>query len=175
MKNLKLSRIAKISVCLTLVLTLVTGASLSLMGQKGGQNVEVNAEIGAKLIFNAAPKKLKLSVDPENNPTAQAGHRLMVKTNAPTYGITAAYGTFEVGDYDLIGNENLTVASEAPGSGEGTGGSFIQISDEVEILAGESGRTNNEVTPVTYKLDVDFTVPYGDAETTVVYTATMSI
>ncbi|MFW6104594.1 MAG: hypothetical protein ACOC6I_01995 [Candidatus Bipolaricaulota bacterium] len=171
MKNLKLSKIAKISVCLTLVLTLFAGASFSLMGE---QNVEVNAEIGAKLIFNAAPKKLKLSVDPENNPTAQAGHRLRVKTNAPTYGITAAYGTFEVGDYDLIGNGNLTVASEAPGSGEGTGGSFIQISDEVEILAGESGRTNNEVTPVTYQLDVDFTVPYGDAETTVVYTATMS-
>lgn len=171
MKNIKRKRFSKISVSLILILML--GVSLSLMAQ-GDQSVEVNAEIGGKLIFNAAPKKLKLTVDPENNPTAQDGHRLMVKTNAPTYGITAAYGTFEVGDYGLIENGNLTVASEAPGSGEGTGGNFVEISDEVEILAGESGRTNNEVTPVTYQLNVDFTVPFGDAETTVVYTASMS-
>ncbi len=169
MKNIRGKRITKISASLALILIL--GVSFSLMGQD--QSVDVNAEIGAKLIFNATPKKLKFNVDPQNKPTAQAGNRLKVKTNAPSYSITAAYGAFEVGDYDLIDNGNLSVSSEAPEDGDGTGG-LVNAGGEVELLAGESGRTNNEVTQVVYQLDVDFTVPYGDATTTVVYTATMS-
>jgi len=170
MINFPSKKAIELSVSLILALTLMlTFAQLGL----AEQSVTVNAEIGAKLIFNAAPKKLKLSVDPVDKPTAQAGHRLMVKTNAPSYSITASYGTFEVNDYRLIENGNLTVASEAPDSGEGTGG-FVEIGDELEILAGESGYTNRETTSVSYKLDVDFTVPFGEAETTVVYTASMS-
>jgi hypothetical protein len=159
----------KISVSLVLVLFLGTSYVMTVSAAE----VTVNAEIGGKLIFNAAPKKLKMSVDPVDKPTAQAGHRLMVKTNAPTYGITASYGAFEVKDYGLIANGNLKVQSEAPDSGSGTG-DLVVVEDEIEILAGESGRTNNEVTPVTYQLNVDFTVPFGDASTTVVYTASMS-
>lgn len=171
MRNIKRSSITQLSVSLTLLLILVLGAPFPLMGQD--QSVEVNAEIDAKLIFNAAPKKLKLSADPMDNPTAQAGHKLTVKTNAPAYNITAAYGAFEVNDYDLIENGNLKVSAEAPGDGNGTGG-LANVNEDVEILAGESGRTNNEVTEVAYQLDVDYTVPHGDAETTVVYTASMS-
>lgn len=169
MKNIREKRITKISVSLALILIL--GVSFSLMGQD--QSVDVNAEINAKLIFTATPKTLNLSVDPQNNPTATAGNSLKVKTNAPTYSITAAYGTFEVGTYDLINNGNLSVSSAVPGDGTGTGG-LVTAGGEVTILSGESGRTNNEVTEVTYQLDVDFTVPHGDASTTVVYTASLS-
>ncbi len=155
------------------VLMLIIGLSFMQITQ-AEQSVTVNAKIGAKLIFRAAPPRLKLAVDPVDQPSTTASHKLMVKTNAPSYSITASYGTFEVGDYDLIDNGNLTVSSEAPDSGEGTGGNFVKIDDEVEILAGESGYTNQETTSVFYKLGVDFTVPFGDAGTTVVYTATMS-
>ncbi len=154
-----------------LVITLLIGTS-SVVAVSAAK-VTVNAEIGTKLIFNAAPKKLKMSVDPVDQPVAKEAHRLMVKTNAPSYSITAAYGAFEVKDYGLIENDNLKVASEPPDAGSGTGG-LIPVEDEIEILAGETGRTNNEVTGVTYQLDVDFTVPFGDASTTVVYTAAMS-
>lgn len=166
MKNRSL---LKLSVSLALVLFLGTSYAMTVSAAE----VTVNAEVNGKLIFNAAPKKLKMSVDPLDQPTANAEHTLRVKTNAPTYSITASYGAFEVKDYGLIENGNLEVASEAPDSGSGTGG-LVTVADEVEILAGESGRTNNEVTPVTYQLNVDFTVPFGDASTTVVYTASMS-
>ncbi len=159
----------KISVSLILVLFLGTSYVMTVSAAE----VTVNAEIGGKLIFNATPKKSKLSVDPVDNPKAQAANRLMVKTNAPTYSITASYGSFEVKDYGLIENGNLKVQSRAPDSGSGTGDP-VTVEDEIEILAGESGRTNNEFTPVVYQLSVDFTVPFGDASTTVVYTATMS-
>ncbi len=171
MKSKAKKRTLKISI--SLILMMIIGLSFFQITQ-AEQSVTVNAEIGAKLIFQAAPKKIKLNVDPVDKPTAKAGHKLMVKTNAPNYSITASYGAFEVGDYGLIENGNLTVASESPDSGEGTGGNFVEIGDEVEILAGESGYTNNEVTPVNYNLKVDFTVPFGEAGTTVVYTAAMS-
>ena len=155
----------------SLILTLVLG--ISFVTTVSAAEVTVDAKIGAKLIFNATPQKLKMSVDPVDKPTAQASQKLMVKTNAPTYGITASYGSFEVKDYGLIENGNLKVQSRAPDSGSGTGDP-VTVEDEIEILAGESGRTNNEFTPVVYQLSVDFTVPFGDASTTVVYTATMS-
>lgn len=156
----------------SLVLVLILSLSFTQMVH-AEQSVEVNAEIGAKLIFNATPKKLKLSVDPMDKPTAQAANRLQVKTNAPSYSITAAYGSFEVKDYDLIENGNIKVSAEAPEDGDGTGG-LVSVADEVELLAGESGRVNNEVTGVNYQLEVDYTVPFGEATTTVVYTASMS-
>ncbi len=163
--------LTKISVSLLLAFFL----GFTLVGfVRAEQSVEVNARIGAKLIFNTAPSKLKLSVDPVDTPTDQATHKLIVKTNAPSYSITASYGEFKIGDYGLFENGNLTVASEAPDSGEGTGGDFVEIKDQVEILAGESGFTNNESMAATYKLNVDFTVPYGSGSTEVVYTATMS-
>ncbi len=159
----------KLSVSLVLVLFLGTSYATTVSAAE----VTVNAEIGGKLIFNASPKKLQMSVDPVDKPKANAENELRVKTNAPTYSITASYGAFEIKDYGLIENGNLKVASEAPDSGSGTGG-LVPVENEIEILTGESGRTNNEVTPVRYQLNVDFTVPFGDASTTVVYTASMS-
>ncbi len=166
---MKSRNIPKITI--SLILALVLG--ISLVTTVSAAEVTVDAKIGAKMIFNAAPKKLKMSVDPLEKPRASAEHKLMVKTNAPAYSITAAYGAFEVKDYDLIENGNLKVASQPPDSGSGTGG-LVPVEDEIEILAGESGRTNNEKTGVAYQLSVDFKVPFGSAATTVVYTASMS-
>jgi len=156
----------------SLTLAFFLASTLPLIAQ-GEQSVKVNAKIGGKLVLINQTKTIDLSVDPVDQPTAQGGHVLIVKTNAPAYSILGDYGTFEVEDYDLIGNGNLTVASTAPDEGEGTGGSFVNIDGEVQILAGEEGYTNNEETPITYKLTVDFTVPTGEACTTVVYTASM--
>jgi len=139
------------------------------------KSVEVNARIGAKLVFQAAPPKVNLNVDPVDKPSADGNHDLMVKTNAPSYDITASYGAFEVKGYDLFDNGNLTVASESP-NGQGTGGNYVEIEDSVDIVTGEDGYTNNEKTTVKYKLEVDFTVPFIDKATTkVVYTAMMSM
>lgn len=164
--------LTKISASLALVFLLcVTFAGFV----QAEQSVEVNAKIGAKLIFNTAPSKLKLSADPVDQTSDQASHKLLVKTNAASYDITASYGSFEIGDYDLFENGNVRVASEAPDSGEGTGGKFVEIDDEVQILVGESGHTNNEEMLVFYKLTVDFTVPFGTGNTEVIYTASMSM
>lgn len=88
MQKLTRHKLAKISVLM--VLSLVLGLTFSQFVQ-ADQSVEVNAEIGAKLIFVAAPKNISLSVDPVDQPTNTAAHRLQVKTNAPSYSITAAY------------------------------------------------------------------------------------
>ena len=157
----------------SILIVLFLSISFAQTGRADPPSVTVNAKIGAKLFFQAAPKQIKLAVDPVDKPVAQAGHKLIVKTNAPSYSITASYGEFSVGDYDLIGKGNLKVASVAPDDGKDTGG-LVDTGDEVEILAGESGYTNNEKTEVNYKLSVDFTVPHGSGDTTVTYTASMS-
>jgi len=139
------------------------------------QAVEVNAEIGARLIFSIVDgQEISLVVDPVDSPYAEGWTNFDVKTNAPAYDVVAYFGNFTIGEYDLIGNGNFKIWSETDGDG-------MPISEPVvpsqtqEILVGETGYTNGEWFGVGYQLMIDFTVPAGEAETTIVFVASMSL
>jgi len=136
------------------------------------QEVKINAEIGAALDFEVSRGKLKIPVDPLEAPRNRASLVFIVKTNAPFYGITASHSTFEIKDYDLVDNGNFWVTSNAI-DGEGTNG-WKEVKNEMELITGETGRTNREETSATYQLRVDYSVPFGEAETTVLFTAAVS-
>lgn len=155
------------------ILSMVLGFGVSFMLiASAEQSVEINAEISAKLAFNVSPGKLTLPVDPLKSPSTRQSLVFHVKTNAPYYNITAAHSTFEVKDYGLIDNGNLRVASD-PIDGEGTGG-WKTVKNDMELIKGETGRTNGEETSATYQLRVDYRVPFGEGETTVLFTAMAS-
>ncbi|MBS3765288.1 hypothetical protein KGY71_02080 [Candidatus Bipolaricaulota bacterium] len=136
------------------------------------QEVKINAEIGAKLAFEVSRGKLKIPVDPLETPRNRDSLVFIVKTNAPFYDITASHSTFEVKDYDLIDKGNFWVRSDYI-DGEGTNG-WKEVKNEMELITGETGRTNREETSATYQLRVDYRVPFGKAETTVLFTASVS-
>lgn len=152
-------------------IVLIFGISFMLIAS-AEQSVKINAEIGAKLVFNVSRGKLTLPVDPLKSPNARQSLVFLVKTNAPSYNITASHSTFEVKDYGLIDNGNLRVTSD-PIDGEGTGG-WKTVKDDMELIRGETGRTNGEETSATYQLRVDYRVPFGEADTTVLFTAMAS-
>lgn len=155
-----------------LLAMMVLGAGLVASAD---ESVQVNAEIGAKLIFNIVEgEEVLLEVDPVDSPMADGETSFEVKTNAPYYNITASFGAFSIGDYDLIENENFKIKSETAGDGETLTSRVVPQANQ-EVLVGESGFTNSEWSAVYYHLGVDFTVPSGEACTTVVFTASMSL
>jgi len=141
------------------------------------QEITINATVDARLVFELnRGESVVLDANPVDQTSATGESTFNVKTNVDSYAISAAFGAFEVSntDYDLIDKDNFIIKSAAPGNGEPTMG-WIVPSEDTAILSGESGYTNGEVTTVHYKLKVDFTVPTGSAETTVIYTASPSL
>lgn len=139
------------------------------------QIVTVNANIRAGLVFDIVTgSEVSLMADPLENVYDNGWTNFAVKTNAPFYSVTVDFGELAIGDYDLIKNGNLLIWSKPSGDGE----RILRPSPPKNgqyVLAGETGFTNRETFGVGYKLVVDYTVPAGQAETTVVFTASVSL
>jgi len=160
---------ARASIPIIIVL-LVAGSSLSGLAET--ETVIINAQIGAQLVLNVVSGDcVVLSVDPLNVPIADGATVLEVKTNAVSYAISATFGTFVVGTYDLIANANYRVSSETTGEGQTIEVPVVPPA-QLDILLNESGGTASELTTVHYQLEVDYTVPWGNAFETVICTAT---
>ena len=162
---------------LTLSLILAPGAYADNGGEGANRQITINATVDSRLVFELHHgETVVLSANPVDQTSATGESAFTVRTNAGSYSISAAFGTFEVGDtgYDLIDEGNFILKSAAPDSGEPTMG-WVVPSEDTSILSGESGYTNGEITTVHYKLKVDFTVPMGAAETQITYTATASM
>lgn len=160
-----------IKLAVTIGLTVILGTHF-VGAASAEQEVKINAEIGAKLAFDVSRSQLQIPVDPLEAPRNRDSLVFIVKTNAPFYNITASHSTFEIKDYDLVDNGNFWVTSDAI-DGEGTNG-WKEVKNEMELITGETGRTNREETSATYQLRVDYSVPFGEAETTVLFTAAVS-
>lgn len=160
-----------IRLTVTLGLAVILGTYF-VVAAPAEQEVKINAEIGAKLAFDVSRSQLKIPVDPLEAPRNRDSLVFIVKTNAPFYNITASHSTFEIKDYDLADQGNFWVTSD-PVEGEGTNG-WKEVKNEMELITGETGRTNHEETSATYQLRVDYTVPFGDAETNILFTASVS-
>jgi len=160
-----------IKLAVTIGLTVILGTHF-VGAASAEQEVKINAEIGAKLAFDVSRSQLQIPVDPLEAPRNRDSLVFIVKTNAPFYNITASHSTFEIEDYDLVDNGNFWVTSDAI-DGEGTNG-WKEVKNEMELITGETGRTNREETSATYQLRVDYSVPFGEAETTVLFTAAVS-
>ncbi|HDI10750.1 MAG TPA: hypothetical protein ENF77_00285 [Candidatus Acetothermia bacterium] len=158
-----------------LVLGLISVLALVPLAWGQEQTVVVNAEIGAKLIFSIVDgAEIVLKVDPLDQPYAEGWTNFQVKTNAPYYNVVAYFGSFAIGDYDLIEHGNFKIWSKTEGDGAVITDPVVPAREQ-EILTGETGYTNGETFGVGYALTVDFTVPAGEAETTVVFVASMSL
>jgi len=160
-----------IKLAVTIGLTVILGTHF-VGAASAEQEVKINAEIGAKLAFDVSRSQLQIPVDPLEAPRNRDSLVFIVKTNAPFYNITASHSTFEIKDYDLADKGNFWVASD-PVDGEGTNG-WKEVKNEMELITGETGRTNREETSATYQLRVDYSVPFGEAETTILFTASAS-
>ncbi len=169
----------KLSLAVTLSLLLTLGLVSTGFGQagQGQQEIEICATIAQRLVFSlTSGESVTLVVDPVDNPTAEGSSSFEVKTNVSSYSITANFGAFEVADtgYDLIGNENFRISSVAPDEGDAVY-DWTVPEEEMSVLSGETGYTNSEITTVNYQLNVDFSVPQGEAQTTIVFTAAVTM
>jgi hypothetical protein len=145
---------------------------ISLAGLAETETVTINAQIGAQLVFNMLSGEcVILSVDPLNAPSANGTTVFEVKTNAVSYAISAAIGSFIVGSYDLIANANYHISSDTTGDGQAIGVPVVPPA-QLDILIDESGGTASELTTIYYQLDVDYTVPWGNALEDIIFTAT---
>jgi hypothetical protein len=153
------------------VLGFSLGASATPPGQGGGTGVEMKARVGGQIVLEIlSGDKINFTVDPLNNPEATATTEILVRTNAASYSITASFGAFLIGDYDLIKNGKFFIRSRAPGKGKAIA-DWTVPKDEVVILKGEDGLTSGEITVVEYLLRVDFTVPPGEGKLVIIFTA----
>lgn len=155
------------------VLGVVLGLILpvAVAAAQGGPGVEMKARVGGQIAIEiVSGDKINFDVDPLTNPEETAVTEILVRTNAATYSITATFGEFLIGDYDLIANGHFLIRSKAPGKGKPIL-DWTVPKGEVIIVKGEDGRTPGEVTVVEYLLRVDFTVPPGEGKLVVVFTA----
>lgn len=159
-----------------LILCLVLAFSLAGFAAKGkGQGVKVKARVAGQILLAIeSGDAISFNVDPLNNPEGQAETDLSVMTNAKNYTIIGTFGKFAIGSYDLIKNGKFFVKSVAPGSGTALD-DWTVPKDEVTILKNEDGLTMGETTVVQYKLSVDFSVPPGDAQLDISFTAVASL
>lgn len=142
-----------------------------VLAKKGGSGVEVRARVGGQILLEiASGEAISFEVDPLINPEDTAETEIIVRTNAPRYSIIATFGDFLIGDYDLIANEKFFIRSKAPGSGKAIE-DWTVPKGEIVILKDEDGLTAGETTVVEYLLRVDFTVPPGEGQLQVTYTA----
>jgi len=154
------------------IIILLLGAGISSGGLAETDTVIINAQIGAQLVFNTLSGEcVVLSVDPFSAPSASGATAFEVKTNAVAYAISATFGSFVIADYDLVANANYRVSSETTGEGQTIETPLVPTS-QLDILWDESGATASELITVHYELEVDYTVPWGNAFETVVFIAT---
>jgi len=157
---------------IALVLLLITVASLSAFAQE--ETVEIRARVSGQILLSViGGATIDFDVDPISNPEDYAQTDLEVMTNAEEYAITGEFSDFKIGGYDLIENEKFFIQSIAPGTGTAISG-WTLLQKRMTILKGEDGMTEGETTVVEYLLQVDFSVPAGEAELSVVYTAVAS-
>ncbi len=172
MNTLKLNKLG-------LILFLASALIFGLMGAGFGaeQSVDIETSITQRLVFSIDEGgSVSLVADPVESPTAEGASSFNVQTNVGSYSISASFGEFSVEgtDYDLIENEKFRIKSIAPDDGDAIL-DWTVPSDEITVLSGENGYTNLQTTVVNYQLNVDFTVPSGEASTTIVFTATPSM
>ncbi len=155
--------------CLVLVL------NISVLAAKGGEGVEVKARVAGQILLSVeSGDRISFEVDPLNNPEDIAETELLVMTNARDYTIIATFGRFVIDDYDLIANEKFFIRSMAPGAGQSLN-SWTTPVGEIAILTNEDGMTAGEITLVEYMLQVDFTVPPGEGQLEIAFTAVAAL
>ncbi len=159
-------------VAIAILLLLVAVASLSAFPQE--ETVEVRARVSGQIFLTIlAGSRISFDVDPFSMPEATDRTELSVMTNAKEYAITGSFGKFEIDGYDLIENEKFFIQSIAPGTGRGISG-WTSPDRNMVILTDEDGMTEGEITVVEYLMRVDFSVPAGEGDLEIVYTAVAS-
>jgi len=159
-----------------LILCLVLALSLAGFAKGGGQGVKVKARVAGQILLSIeSGDSISFNVDPLSNPEGTAETKLLVKTNAKKYSIVGQFGQFLVGNYDLIKNGKFFIKSVAPGSGKALDDWTVPKKSDTTILKNEDGLTMGEETVVQYKLTVDFTVPPGDGQLDVSFTAVAAL
>ena len=129
---------------------------------------------GQILLSIESGDRISFEVDPLNNHEDTAETELLVMTNARDYTIIATFGRFAIDNYDLITNEKFFIRSMAPGSGQSIT-SWTAPIGEIAILKNEDGMTAGEITLVEYMLQVDFTVPPGEGQLEIAFTAVVAL
>ena len=158
-----------------LILCLILALSLAGFAAKGGEGVKVKARVAGQILLSIVDgNEISFNVDPLSNPEDTAETSLSVMTNAKKYTIIGTFGKFLVGNYDLVKNERFFIKSVAPGSGKALDDWTLPKGD-VTILKNEDGLTMGENTVVQYKLSVDFSVPPGDAQLDISFTAVAAL
>ena len=159
-----------------LILCLILALSLAGFAAKGGgQGVKVKARVAGQILLSIVDgNEISFNIDPLSNPEDTAQTTLSVMTNAKKYTIIGTFGRFLIGNYDLVKNEKFFVKSVAPGSGKALDDWTLPKGD-VTILKNEDGLTMGENTVVQYKLSVDFSVPPGDAQLDISFTAVAAL
>ena len=160
-----------------MILCLVLALSLSVLAAKGGsgEGVEVKARVAGQILLSIeSGDRISFEVDPLNNHEDTAETELLVMTNARDYTIIATFGRFAIDNYDLITNEKFFIRSMAPGSGQSIT-SWTAPVGEIAILKNEDGMTAGEITLVEYMLQVDFTVPPGEGQLEIAFTAVAAL
>ncbi len=158
-----------------LILCLILALSLAGFAAKGGQGVKVKARVAGQILLSIVDgNEISFNVDPLSNPEDTAQTTLSVMTNAKKYTIIGTFGRFLIGNYDLVKNEKFYIKSVAPGSGQALGDWTLPKGD-VTILKNEDGLTMGENTVVQYKLSVDFSVPPGEAQLDISFTAVAAL
>ncbi|MCD5416133.1 hypothetical protein LR032_03390 [Candidatus Bipolaricaulota bacterium] len=139
------------------------------------EGVEVRARVtGMILLTIESGDTIGFYVDPLHNPRDTAKTELSVMTNIAEYNIIATFGDFKIGDYDLIAGERFFIRVDAPGSGEGIDEWTVPEAKMV-ILSNEDGLTAREKIVIRFMLRIDFTVPPGEGELEVTFTAVPSL
>ena len=158
-----------------LILCLILALSLAGFAKGGDQGVKVKARVAGQILLSIeSGDSISFNVDPLSNPEDTAETELSVMTNAKKYTIIGTFGQFAIDNYDLIKNEKFFIRSVAPGSGQALDDWTIP-KGEVTILKNEDGLTMGETTVVQYKLSVDFSVPPGDAQLDISFTAVAAL
>ena len=159
-----------------LILCLILTLSIAGFAKKGGgQGVKVKARVAGQILLSIeSGNDISFNVDPLSNPEDTAETDLTVMTNATKYTIIGTFGKFSIGNYDLIKNGKFFIKSVAPGSGQALD-DWTVPKGEVTILKNEDGLTMGETTVVQYKLSVDFSVPPGDAQLDISFTAVAAL
>jgi len=150
-------------------LLLVVAVSLSAVAQE--EAVQVRARVSGQIFLTIwAGNMINFDVDPISMPEATDRTELSVMTNAKRYSITGHFGKFKINGYDLIESQKFFIQSIAPGTGQGISG-WTSPDNRMTILEDEDGMTDGETTVVEYLLRVDFSVPAGEGDLEIVYTA----
>lgn len=158
-----------------MVLLIILALSLTGFAKGGDQGVKVKARVAGQILLSIENgDEISFDVDPLTNPEDMAETDLSVMTNARKYTIIGTFGKFLVGKYNLIKNEKFFIKSVAPGSGEAID-DWIVPKGEVTIVKNEDGLTMGEITMIQYKLMVDFSVPPGEGQLEISFTAVAAL